>query len=259
MRRAGDVEDHRSQIPVREVGARRRRVDSDRMDEDGALAFPEGFGCDPRADLHRMPRIRGVEDPKAGARRVAGELRERDRRVDVGAAADRLQPDLVRSAGIGAEERELLRRARVGDVVEPEAAVRVRARAILEADGGELAGEARRRRMLDDRLLRPRAANGEIRRSVRERRDMPWPARLAQVVDADALRGTSGAVPAREVGEALVDEDVARVAATRIGVAQGANLVRAARRECENERAERAEQSPHAWLDVEKRRFVATG
>src|SRR5262245_35237179 len=109
------------------------------MDEDGALAFPEGFGCDPRADLHRMPRIRGVEDPKAGARRVAGELRERDRRVHVGAAADCLQPDLVRSAGIGADERELLRRARVGDVVEPEAAVRVRARAILEADGGELA------------------------------------------------------------------------------------------------------------------------
>ena len=54
-----------------------------------------------------------------------------------------------------------------------------------------------------------------------------------------------------------MDEDVARVAPARVGVAERANLVRPGRRESEDNRGERAEQSPHAWLDVETRGLVA--
>ena len=107
-----------------------------------------------------MPRIRDVEDPEARARRVAGKLGHRNRRIDVRPSADCLQPDLVRSAWIGADERELSGRPGIADVIEAEAAVRVRSGAVLEADGGELAGEARRRGVLDDRLLRPGPAHG---------------------------------------------------------------------------------------------------
>src|SRR2546430_13982437 len=191
-----------------------------------------------------MSRIGGVEDPEARAGRMARELGKWDRRVDIGATTDRLQPDLVRAARIRADKRELLRGARVGDVVEAEAAKGIRPRAVLETDRCKLTREARRRRVLDDRLLRPGASNGEIRRAVGERGDMPRPARLAQAVDADALRRAVAAVPAREVGEALVDEDVARVAAARVSVAERANLVRPGRRESKDDRAERAEQNP---------------
>src|SRR5436190_21025685 len=100
---------------------------------------------------------------------MAGELGEGDRGVDIGAPANRLQPDLVRAAGIGTHERELPRCAGIGDVVEAEAAVRVRARTVLEADGGQLASEARGRGMLDDRLLGPGASNREVGAAVGER------------------------------------------------------------------------------------------
>src|SRR4029450_13286577 len=86
---------------------------------------------------------------------------------------------------------------------------------------------------------------------------MPRPARLAQVADPAPLPRAVAAVPAREVGEALVDEDVARVAPARVGVAEGPNLVRAARRKRKATRGERAEQSPHACLDAETRGLVA--
>jgi len=54
-----------------------------------------------------------------------------------------------------------------------------------------------------------------------------------------------------------MDEDVARVAPAGVGVAERANLVRPGRRESEDNRGERAEQSPHACLDVETRGLVA--
>ena len=53
-----------------------------------------------------------------------------------------------------------------------------------------------------------------------------------------------------------MDEDVARVAAARVGVAERANLVRPGRRESKDDRAERAEQNPHDCLDVQIRRLV---
>jgi hypothetical protein len=102
-----------------------------------------------------MSRIGGVEDPEARAGRMARELRKWDRRVDIGATADRLQPDFMRAARIGSDKRELFRGAGVGDVVEPEAAIGVRPRAVLEADSCKLAREARCRRVLHDRLFRP--------------------------------------------------------------------------------------------------------
>src|SRR5207248_11043259 len=180
----------------------------------------------PRADLGRVPRVGDVEDSKAGAGRMARELRERNRGVDVGATANRLQPDLVRAAGIGANERELPGRAGVGDVVDAETPERVRPRAVLEADRGKLAGEACRGCVLDDRLFGPCPSDREVG-AVGERRDVARPARPAQVVDPDALRGAVPSMPARQVGEAAVAEDVARVAAARIDGTEGANPGRA--------------------------------
>jgi len=66
-------------------------------------------------------------------------------------------------------------------------------------------------------------------------------------------------MPAREVGEALVNEDVARVAAARIDVAEGADPVRSRRREREHDRAGHPEENPHACLDVQTAGLIAAG
>src|SRR3954447_14483869 len=130
---------------------------------------------------------------------MSRELGQGDRRVDVDAVVDRLQPELVRAARVGANEREELGSAWVRDVVEPEAAIGVRARAVLEADRSELTREARRRRVLDDRLLGPGAANAQVGPSVREGGDVPRMLRLGEAVDADALGRAARSVPARQV------------------------------------------------------------
>ena len=59
-------------------------------------------------------------------------------------------------------------------------------------------------------------------------------------------------MPARQVGEAAVDEDVAGVAAARIDVTERANPVRARRRKRENRGAHRRDDKPHVCLDVKK-------
>jgi len=67
-------------------------------------------------------------------------------------------------------------------------------------------------------------------------------------------------VPARQVGEAAVHEDVAGVAAARIDVTERADPLRAGRREREHEcaeHAEHAENNPHGSLDVRIDRPVA--
>jgi hypothetical protein len=53
-----------------------------------------------------------------------------------------------------------------------------------------------------------------------------------------------------------VDEDVTGIATAWIGVPERANLMGPCRRESEDDRAERAEESPHAWLDVQTRVLV---
>ena len=70
-------------------------------------------------------------------------------------------------------------------------------------------------------------------------------ARLAQVIDADTLGRAVRAVPARQIGEAAVHEDVACVAAARIRVTERTDPVRTGRCERDDDGAEGAEEEPH--------------
>src|SRR5438105_12231823 len=135
-----------------------------------------------------------------------------------------LQTKLLHAAVLVAEDRKPLRPARVRHVVQAKAPERVRPGAVLEARRGELAAEGSRGDVLDDCLLRPRTTNFDVGTSVAEGRDVPRPARFAQVVDADALRRAAASVPAGQVRVTTMGIDVAGVAAARVDVP---DLVRA--------------------------------
>ena len=146
------------------------------------------------------------------------ELGVGDGGVDVRLPADGLEPDLVRPARVGGDECQAARMGRVGDVVETETAEGSRrpSTAGLEARHGKLAGERRGLDVLDDRLLRPAASERRVCLHVCVGGDSPRMRGFPNVVHADAQAGAVLSVPAREVRVALVDVDVAAVAAAGI-------------------------------------------
>jgi hypothetical protein len=106
--------------------------------------------------------------------------------------------------------------SRARDVEHPEAAEAVATG--LQARDGEDAVEARRVDTSDDRLLGPRAGNAP------EGRDLPRPARIGEVEDADSLRRAVAprAGAAREVRVVPLGDDVGAVAAARVDVSDDA-------------------------------------
>src|SRR5438034_9779240 len=110
------------------------------------------------------------------------------------------QPDLVRATRLQRDEREPAWSRRVGDVVEPESLEDGGSGlAGLEARDREVAREACRLHVTDDRLLGPRAGDGRLAGGVREGRDPRGMPRVAQVVDPYPEAGAAIAVPAGQV------------------------------------------------------------
>ena len=149
--------------------------------------------------------IRKSGSPGVCAVRRAAQLGGDDRRVDVGPAAHRLEPELVGAARVGPEACELLGRRGPRDVVEREALERAGAQActlVTASSPGTPALD-----VADDRLLRPGARDpaegGELLRA----------AGVGEREDPDALSGTARCAPvAREIGVAAMEDDVAAVA-----------------------------------------------
>jgi hypothetical protein len=151
-RRVGDVEHDRSEVPVRDVGD--LVEDDDRVHEvdvEGAeavqRAHPHVAPGAPVADLHRVTRIRHVDDPELRvdgrgilALRRGGDLVEVGRLVHVRVPAARLHPELVHAEGAALAQRQEGGAPRVGDVVEPDPP-EAAGLAVLEADHREIAAE----------------------------------------------------------------------------------------------------------------------
>ena len=229
MRGVADVEDHRAQVPVGQVRARRARVRDHRMHEVAAVFARRGVqrraevelaARAPASDLERRSWIRDVEDVEPERLGLDRELGRRLRRVDPGVPARGREPDLVRAPRKGPDEREPLRVRRPRDVVQAEAAEA--GSAGLSAGHREHALEAGCVDTADDRLFRPGVAEADLDASAREGRDVPWLAWVGEVVDADAQRRAVAALslPAGEVGVVALAEDVGAVAPAGVGMAE---------------------------------------
>src|SRR5919201_3001936 len=169
--RVSDVEDHGAAVPVGHERERPLAVRDHRVDEGRAhVADPVARAGlrPPRADPDRVARVAHVVD--AQAREVAL-LGIWDCGGDVGVTADRLEPELVRTPWLRADERELARPRWVRDVVEPEAVERSLAGTGLVARRGKRAAESGRRDVLDDRFLGPAAGERGVVRGVAIGRD----------------------------------------------------------------------------------------